>query len=63
MSPVHRQFLRQASVRVELYPCRQQRQQLSLDDIASSLSFPHEQADHSLRTFLEMLTSQPFINS
>lgn len=59
-----RDFLRGAKVRVEIQPCQTERKELNLNDIQSALCMrPDEQADRSLRTFLEMLTSQPFINS
>lgn len=64
MTERSRQFLRNATVRLEIVPCVERSHQLRVDDLESSLQpAPHEQADHSLRTFLEMLTSQHFINA
>lgn len=64
MSEYVRNFLRGASVMVEIKPCQTERFELDMNDLKSSLS-PDlaEQSDRSLRTFLEMLTSQQFINA
>uniref|UniRef100_A0A183C4W1 ubiquitinyl hydrolase 1 n=1 Tax=Globodera pallida TaxID=36090 RepID=A0A183C4W1_GLOPA len=59
-----REFLRGSPVKVEIKACQTDKHELDLNDILSSLSKrPDEQSDRSLRTFLEMLTSQPFLNS
>ncbi|KAF7640225.1 hypothetical protein Mgra_00000053 [Meloidogyne graminicola] len=62
MSEFCRKFLYNATITFELQPCKASHE-LNLNDIESALCpAPNIQADHSLRTFLEMLTSQPFIN-
>uniref|UniRef100_A0A914LMR2 Piwi domain-containing protein n=1 Tax=Meloidogyne incognita TaxID=6306 RepID=A0A914LMR2_MELIC len=64
MTPFCRKFLRNATITFELQPCKGSSHELNLNDIPSALCpAPHKQADHSLRTFFEMLTSQSFINA
>ncbi|KAI3422135.1 hypothetical protein GPALN_012668 [Globodera pallida] len=59
-----RDFLRGSPVKVEIKACQTEKHELDLNDIRSSLSSaPDQQSDRSLRMFLEMLTSQPFLNS
>ncbi|KAL3081307.1 hypothetical protein niasHT_039784 [Heterodera trifolii] len=59
-----RDFLRGSSVKIEIKPCQTDKHELDLNDVFSSISRrPDEQSDRSLRTFLEMLTSQPFLNA
>jgi hypothetical protein len=62
MSDFCRRFLNNASVNFELQACRDH-YELDLADVRPALQpYPHEQADHSLRNFLGMLTSQSFLN-
>uniref|UniRef100_A0A915NCM2 Piwi domain-containing protein n=2 Tax=Meloidogyne incognita group TaxID=654580 RepID=A0A915NCM2_MELJA len=64
MSEFCRKFLYNATITFELQPCKGSSHELNLNDIPSALCpAPHIQADHSLRTFFEMLTSQSFINA
>uniref|UniRef100_A0A1I8C0I0 PAZ domain-containing protein n=1 Tax=Meloidogyne hapla TaxID=6305 RepID=A0A1I8C0I0_MELHA len=64
MTPFCRKFLRNATITFELQPCKGSAHELNLNDIQSALCpAPHMQADHSLRAFFEMLTSQSFINA
>jgi hypothetical protein len=63
MSEFCRKFLYNATITFELQPCKGSSHELNLNDLSSALCpAPHIQADHSLRTFFEMLTSQSFIN-
>jgi hypothetical protein len=64
MSEYSRLHLRNATVTLELQPCKESAHELNLDDVGRALQpSPNVQADRSLRTFLEMLTSQAFINA
>jgi hypothetical protein len=64
MSEYSRKFLHNAPVTLELKPCRDAAHELNLDEVGHALQpSPDVQADRSLRTFLEMLTSQAFINA
>ncbi|KAL3095844.1 hypothetical protein niasHS_005603 [Heterodera schachtii] len=58
-------FLRNSPVMVEIKPCQTDKFELDLNDLGSSVSrHPSDPPpDRSLRTFLEMLTTQPFINA
>ncbi|KAL3091361.1 hypothetical protein niasHS_007154 [Heterodera schachtii] len=59
-----RDFLRGSPVKIEVRPCQTDKHELDLNGIVSSISHhPDQQSDRSLRTFLEMLTSQPFLNA
>jgi hypothetical protein len=64
MNDYCRRFLNNATLSFEMQPCSEEAaHELDLNDLGRGLQrVPHEQADRSLRTFLEMLTSQPFIN-
>lgn len=57
-------IMRDARIRVEIQPCQTAQNVIDISDVSSSLqtsaSVP---ADHTLRMFLEMLTSQPFLNA
>ena len=67
MTPAARTGLNNATVSFDLQPCRDQHGSavvVDLSDLRSELqSAAHEQTKRSIRSFLELLTSQPFINA
>uniref|UniRef100_A0A914HTL6 Piwi domain-containing protein n=1 Tax=Globodera rostochiensis TaxID=31243 RepID=A0A914HTL6_GLORO len=59
-----RDYLRGSPIMVEIKACQTGKHDLDLNATLSSLAVrPEDQSDRSIHTFLEMLTTQPFINA